>query len=146
MDYFPKYFKPYELLPKALYYELLGLGWPERRIWQLFDPRTLLVNDKLRARYGKMVANTWYWGGRHQWRGFRPCACPVGALYSQHRYGRASDLVPVEVTVEEIRNDIIQGENFLYISCIEMEVPWLHHDERNYRGLLLIYPKVEVVS
>ena len=93
-----------------------------------------------------MVANTWYWGGRHQWRGFRTCDCTVGADYSQHRYGRASDLMPVEVTSEEIRNDIIQGENFLYITCIECKVIHLHHDERNYRGLLLVYPKVEVAS
>jgi len=140
LDYIPKWFRPYELIPRAIYKEMLGLNWPEDRMWQLFDPRTLYVNDKLRKRYGKMIANTYHWGGEHQYRGFRPRWCTVGSKYSQHRYGRASDLVPVEAPVEEIRRDIIKGNNFLYITCIEADVSWLHHDERNFKGLLIINP------
>ena len=145
VDYIPKYFKPYELLPKKVYWKLEHAGWSEVRMWSLFDPRTLHAGDKIRERYGKMVANTWYWGGVHQYRGFRDQWCRIGALWSQHRYGRAEDLVPMEVTVEEIWEDIEAGNNFLYITCIEKssskkKVTWLHHDERNFKGLLIVYP------
>jgi len=142
MDYIPKWFEPYELVPKVTYELLKNKPW---MIWQLFDPRTLRVGDKIRQRYGKMIANTWYWGGIHQYRGWRPTRCTVGAARSQHRFGRAQDLVPVEVTVEEIWADIEAGEDFGGISCIEKSRPghkvtWLHHDERNYKGLLIVYP------
>ena len=137
MDYIPKYFKPYELIPKATYELLKNKPWI---IWQLFDFRVLYVGDAIRKRYGKMIANTWYWGGRHQYRGWRPAKCKIGATYSQHRFGRALDLDPQEVTAEEIRQDIKKGENFRYISCIEDGVPWLHFDVRNYKGLLIVRP------
>lgn len=137
MDYIPKYFKPYELVPKSTYELLKNRPWV---IWQLFDPRTLYVADAIRKRYGKMTANTWYWGGQHQYRGWRPARCKVGATYSQHRFGRAEDLIPADVPAEEIRQDIIKGQNFLYITCIEAGVHWLHFDVRNYNGLLIVSP------
>lgn len=141
MNYIPTYFKPYELLSETFYTKLKKRGWSDERIWQVFfDARTLYVGDKIRRRYGKVIANTWYWGGKHHYRGFREPSCTVGAIYSQHRFGRAQDLEPAEVTVEEIRKDIKKGENFHYITCIEENVLWLHHDERNYKGLLIVYP------
>ena len=135
MDYIPKYFQPYELVPRATYELLKNRPWI---IWQLFDNRVLYIGDRIRKRYGKMIANTWYWGGVHQYRGWRPSRCPVGARWSQHKFGRAEDLVPVEVTAEEIRQDIKAGENFSGITCIEDGVNWLHFDVRNYKGLLII--------
>ena len=135
MDYIPKHFKPYELVPKVTFRTI-----SERVIWYLFDPRILYVVDHIRKRYGKMIANTWYWGGEHQYRGWRPPRCEIGAVYSQHRFGRALDLVPTEVTVEEIRRDIKKGESFHFITCIEEGVSWLHVDVRNYKGLLIIKP------
>lgn len=137
MDYVPKFFKPYELVPKETYKLLRDKPWI---IWHLFDPRTLFVNDALRKRYGKMIMNTWYWGGEHQYRGWRPPGCKVGSRWSQHRFGRAGDLVPVECPVEDIRADIMSGNNFQFITCIEDGVSWLHHDERNYKGLLIVRP------
>lgn len=133
MDYIPEHFKPYELVPKTIFRTV-----SEKVIWFLFDPRILYVADHIRKRYGKMIANTWYWGGEHQYRGWRPLRCKIGAVYSQHRFGRAIDLVPVEVTVDEIRQDIKRGENFHFISCIEEGVSWLHVDVRNYKGLLIV--------
>lgn len=137
MDYIPKYFKPYELVPRTTYELLKNKPW---MIWQLFDPRTLYVGDAIRRRYGKMVCNTWWWHGKHQARGWRSRWCKIGAMRSQHRFGRALDLVPQEVTAEEIRQDIMKGENFRYITCIEAIVWWLHFDTRNYEGLLIIRP------
>jgi len=148
MDYIPKYYKPYELVPRSTYELLKDRPWI---IWHLFDPRTLYVSDALRKRYGKMIANTW-WNpaliekyGNHQYRGWRPPGCKVGSRWSQHRFGRANDLDPVQVTVEEIWTDIEGGNNFQWITCIEKSsskrrVTWLHHDERNYLGLLIVYP------
>jgi len=137
MDYIPKYFQPYELVPRATYELLKDKPW---RIWQLFDPRTLQVGDLIRIRYGKMVANTWYWNGVCQYRGWRPPGCSVGTEYSQHCFGRAEDLVPVQCTAEEIRQDIIKGNAFHWITCIEEGIPWLHFDTRNYKGLLIVKP------
>ena len=141
MDYVPKYFKSYELVSRAVYEEFKrNARLPQ--IWQLFDPRILDVGDRIRKRYGKMVANTWWWkGGKHQQRGFRAPGCKVGARWSQHRFGRAEDLVPTECAVEEIRLDIIRkGEDFHWITCVEEGVSWLHVDCRNYQGLLIVYP------
>lgn len=140
MDYIPKFFQPYELVPKATYESLKNKPWI---IWQLFDPRVLYTADKIRECYGKMIANTWYWGGIHQFRGWRGSRCPVGARWSQHKFGRAEDLIPVEVTAEEIRRDIKVGKNghiFQYITCIEDKIGWLHFDTRNYKGLLIVTP------
>ncbi len=137
MDYTTKFFKLYELVPKATYELLKNRPWV---IWQLFDERILYSADRIRKRYGKMLANTWYWGGGHQYRGWRPHDCDVGAVYSQHKFGRAIDLEPIEVTAEEIRQDIKKGENFRYITCIEENVSWLHIDVRNYKGLLIVKP------
>ena len=143
MDYIPKYFQPYELVPEDVYIELEERPWI---IWQLFDPRVLYTADKIRQYYGKMIANTWFWEGEHQYRGWRPPKCEIGAVYSQHRFGRAIDLVPVEVTAEEIRQDIKAGKTgsdgsiFQYITCIEDGVGWLHFDVRNYKGLLIVKP------
>lgn len=139
MDYIPKYFQPYELVPREVYEEFKRRN-RLNQIWWLFDPRILKVGDRVRERYGKMVANTWWWGGEHQYRGFRPPGCRVGTTWSQHRFGRAEDLVPVEVSVEEIRKDIRNGEDFGWITCIEEKVSWLHLDCRNYSGLLRVYP------
>jgi len=144
MDYTPKYFQPYELVPRSTYELYKGKGKLDQ-IWWLFDPRTLKVGDLIRERYGKMVANTWWWGGRHEFRGWRPSWCNIGAKRSQHRFGRAEDLVPAEVTVEEIWADIEAGQDFHWLTCIEKssrrkKVTWLHHDERNYKGLLIVYP------
>lgn len=136
MYYVPKFFEPYELVPKATYNLLKKKPWI---IWQLFDTRVLLVADHIRRRYGKMVVNTWFWGGEHQYRGWRSPACRIGAKYSQHRFGRALDLVPQEVTAEEIRQDIKKGI-IPHVTCIEGGVSWLHLDVRNYDGLLIVKP------
>jgi len=138
MDYIPKYFIIHELMSREDLAKLSQrVNW-EQIAWQIFDPRILQVADLIRKRYGKMVCNTWHWGGVCHYRGWRSSECTVGTEYSQHRFGRAIDLIPVEVVVEEIRKDIKAGENFHWITCIEQNVSWLHVDCRNYKGLLLV--------
>ena len=140
MDYVPKYFQPYELVPKETY-RILERQGKLNQVWWLFDPRILLVGDRLRKRYGKMECNTWWWKGQHSFRGWRPPECTIGAARSQHRFGRALDLIPLEATVEEIHSEIISnGEDFGFITCVEIGVSWLHVDCRNYQGLLIVHP------
>lgn len=141
----PGYFKLYELLPKDFYNKYLS--YKGDNLWFLFDDRLLKCADRLRERYGKMIANTWYWGGKHQYRGWRPFDCTVGSAFSQHKFGRALDLVPDECTAEEIRKDILQSKNqdiFIDITCIETKVSWLHVDVRNWdkpnKGIFLVNP------
>lgn len=125
------WFQLYELLPKALYLKLYPLHG--ERLWGMFDRRYRFTINAIRRRYGKMIANTWHWGGKHQYRGVRPLDCEVGALLSQHKFFRAIDLVPAAESVENIRADIIADrypEDFKYITAVEIGVPWLHIDGR----------------
>jgi hypothetical protein len=72
-----------------------------------------------------MEMNTWHTGGSNQSRGFRPWATGVGAPFSQHKFGRASDLEPQETTAEEIRQDILSHpdlDEFKFIRCVEKGV------------------------
>ncbi len=94
-----------------------------------------------------MNANTWFWGGQHQYRGWRPWDCEVGAFLSQHKFGRSFDLVPVDLHAEEIRKDIKKDPNqneFKYITCIEDGIGWLHFGTRNWNrtkhGILYVKP------
>ena len=138
--YQPKYFKLYELLPKEFYKEDIN-------IWFIFDYRLLWTIDRLRIKWGKLVANTWHWGGQNQYRGYRPFDCNVGAKLSQHKFGRAIDLIPLEASVDEIRKDIINktyAPDYQHITCIEEDVSWLHIDVRNWdkrnNNVLIIKP------
>jgi hypothetical protein len=137
----PKYFELYELLPQNFYINYKNLN----NIWFVFDGRILETIDRLRIRYGKLIANDWIWGGQNQYRGWRPPNCDVGAKLSQHRFGRAIDLIPKEVDVieiiEDIKNNYESDDTFRYITCIEDNIGWLHFDVRNhnkYKNSLLI--------
>ena len=139
MSYIPKYFKIEEVTSPDICDPL------DANQWFLFDDRILWTADRIRSRYGKIVCNTWLWNGQHTFRGFRPWSCQVGSKRSQHKLGRALDLIPIEVTVDELRNEIIANpirEEFKFITAIESDVSWLHIDCRNYdkaRNGLLIF-------
>ncbi len=155
--YFPKFFALHELVPYKIYSKVITLNDKIKAFW-LLDDRILRAADALRERYGKLICNDWYWASKiatdpwsnikgHQYRGWRPQNCMVGAKLSQHKWGRALDLTPVECTAEEIRKDLIdmakgRGIPFPYITAIEMNVSWLHIDCRSWNpnNLHLIYP------
>lgn len=129
-QYVPEFFTLKELVP--------AITFDSNRsdiLWNVFDHRILITADMLRNRYGKLLANTWAFGGQHQYRGFRPPGCLIGSTYSQHRFGRALDLEPVLVTAEEIRQDILKSPDraeFKYITAMELNVSWLHIDCRSH--------------
>ncbi|MBC2741600.1 MAG: peptidase M15 [Desulfosarcina sp.] len=140
-----KWFILQEVLPE-IYFNSLYKKYGDR-LWQMFDRRMIETVDNLRDIYGKMLANTWVWGGRHRYRGWRPWECLIGAKLSQHKFGRAVDLVPVDAGVNEIRRDILADAHpyqFRFITAIESDVPWLHIDCRNHDkaqfGILEIRP------
>lgn len=131
--YEPKYFRSREIFPP----EIISV-FNNVNIWWLMDWRILYTADMLREKFNtRLVCNTWLWGGPSKYRGFRPVNCNVGAEFSQHRYGRALDLIPLDTTVDEIREWLL-GHPFdreaRYITALESTVPWLHLDCRSVLG------------
>ena len=143
-----EYFRIEEFLPRDFYDKYKGKG---ERLWLIFDDRALWTIEALRKRYGKIILNDWLWRKNdpraNHYRGFRTFDCKVGASLSQHKFGRALDSFPLEAGVEKIRKDIIDNpdeDEFKFITCIEMDVSWLHFDVRNWDrnkyGILKIKP------
>ena len=140
----PKYFELYELLPQDFYINYKD----NNNIWFCFDGRILETADRLRTRYGRLTANDWYWGGRNQYRGWRPPNCEIGAKLSQHKFGRSIDFHSNEISSKEIREDIKKNyetdDAFRYITCIEdfNGMNWVHVDCRVHdkykHGLLIV--------
>ena len=149
--YVPKYFVLQEFFPKD-YLDQVHSKMGER-LWLLIDNRVLWTADHLRERYGSVIANDWLWRTNrvtskyaNNYRGFRPSDCNIGAVFSQHKYGRALDCKFKHANVEEVRQEIIYNDtfDFKYITAIEVDVPWLHFDVRNHdkkkHGVKLIKP------
>ena len=126
--YIPEHFSIKELVDKQTYSDR-----GERAI-ELLDPYMLWTIDRLRERYGSITINNWSFGGQYQFSGFRPKNCSIGALYSQHRLGKAFDLKFKNYTPEQIRSQIKVNkdeDDFKYISCVELETKtWVHIDSR----------------
>jgi len=143
--YKPKYFSLYELVPKKIY-ESVSIKEHDK-LWFIFDERALITLDRLRERYGRATVNNWKQDGDLQLRGYRPPTASVGTKYSQHRYGRGFDSNFANASPDEIRSDIenhFTDETFEFITCIEMNITWLHFDTRNWNKnincILKVYP------
>ena len=142
--FIPAYFELYELVPPNIYSRYHK---ESMKVWAMFDERMLITLQNLRVRYGKIIMNDWYWEGKWKERGWRPWNTLTGAQLSQHKWGRAGDLIPVETDAETVRQDILKDPfhpDFEYITCLEMNISWLHFDVRNHDkkhdGVLLVYP------
>ena len=143
--YKPDHFELYELVPETVYKSVSHV-----KLWQCFDQRLLWTQEQFRLRYGKMVCNTWWWGGRSQYRGYRTFDCEEGAEWSQHKFFGAIDSVLVEYDLGRVWEDIMEAKRlpreeqgiYRHITCIEMgkKVTWLHYDTRNWNGLLIVRP------
>jgi hypothetical protein len=131
--YIPEHFTIQELLPKSFYNN------NKHRmpfLWSIiFDERLLRVIDAIREDFGPMKCCDWSYGGKRNWSGFRPPSCGIGATLSQHRFGRAVDLLPMgDITPDEIRDEIIKAQNDITwkdIGGLEMNITWLHIDVRS---------------
>jgi hypothetical protein len=140
MIYKCNYFKIEELVPKNVF----NNSEDKNNLWLIFNKDLLKIADYLREDYGKMTCNDWLWGGHNDERGFREWTTTTGAKYSQHKFGRALDLIPSEYDVEKIREDIINRKKpyMKLITCVEMDIWWLHFDLRNSidNNLIKVYP------
>jgi hypothetical protein len=139
MQYYrPKHFELYELVPRVTY-ETLG-----EKAWLLLDPRTLISGDQVRDFFGvPCTANNWQAGDNKDSRGWRPGDDPDGAEHSQHKYGRALDLIIKGVSGAQARDVIMNHqEHFPFITRIEDGTPHLHFDCAPvfHRGIYLFQP------
>ena len=132
-----------ELLPKIMV-DTLGNS---KLLWQFIDQRIINTIHSLRMRYGKMIMNDYEWGGNNEYRGYRPYDCEIGAMFSQHKFGKAADLVPAESDLYIIQQDILADPwhpDFRFITTLELDISWLHIDCRNHdkkiHGVKLIKP------
>ena len=124
--YKPRHFYTQELVPEHVYRDR------GEKALELLDDRLLITLDDMRDAYGPIVVNDWYRGGVIQWRGLRTDNSPVGTIYSQHRFGRAADLIFLDTDAESVRRDILNNPNlFPHIQSLELGTTWLHFDVRN---------------
>lgn len=130
--YTPKHFAVQEYIPPEIY-NALG----DKSIL-LMDYRVLKTDDSIREHFGKpIIMNTWHnkklvekYGVR-KYSGFRQAECTIGSVFSQHKYGRASDKIMLYLDIEEVRKEILKNQkHFPYITVIEDKVSWLHTDCR----------------
>jgi hypothetical protein len=116
--------------------------------YKFLDPRALMVIDAIRNRYGPMTCNNYHWGGDRTQSGLRSPDQHYYSPTSQHTFGRAFDLIPRNVTAQEIREDlqdfslgILKLPSFIDSITLEDDVSWLHVDVRNNnRGINLFKP------
>ena len=138
--YKPKYFELYELLPPMLYKaEYYDSEEARERGFALFDEKLLITIDIIRGEIVKapLICNTWYMDGNRKYSGFRDINCTVGSENSQHKLGKAVDLICYKYTAEQMRQMIKEKEHLLpYPIRIEDSVEWLHLDTKdmNYKG------------
>lgn len=117
-----------------------------KSIW-FIRPEIIAINEFLRSRHGASAINTWGTGGSDKYSGLRPFNCKIGAKYSQHKYGGATDSSFANSTAEEVRFDIINNWKKLYrplgLTTIEANVNWVHLDTRyiqNQQEIFIVYP------
>jgi hypothetical protein len=132
MYYEPKHFIIQELVPPEIY-DQYGDG-----ALKFLDPNMLRMWDGIRDFFGKpVIINNWHTGGQFTLRGFRPPNTTTGALYSQHKFGRAGDGDIQSYTAEMARQVILENQKapeLQYISVMEDDVAWLHADNRNIKA------------
>lgn len=133
-------FELHELIPPS-YYKKYG-----DFAYKFLDPRALAVIDAIRNRYGPMTCNNYHWGGNRTQSGLRSPDQSYYSPTSQHTFGRAFDLIPKNVTAQEIRDDledfslgILKLPRHITSITLEDKVSWLHVDVRNNKDGVNIF-------
>lgn len=99
----------------------------------LLDARLPILMEKIRSLCGNkpIIINTWAWGGRFKYRGYRPPDCTVGAPRSMHKQGKAVDFDVKGLTAEQVRGVIRLNQIELMklgLTRMETGVSWVHID------------------
>lgn len=116
------------------------------RAWELLDPFALRTLQSLRDKFGPVTINNWHIGGSYKESGLRGFGSATGAMWSQHKYGRAFDCKIKGVTPKEACEYILAHmSEFPYLTVLEnpAETPsWLHFDTRNHNknGIWIVNP------
>lgn len=119
-----------ELVPKEIF-----MQYYEKSL-MFIDPKLIQMIEGIRTYFNvPIIINNWYTGGERNESGFRLPDTTTGAILSQHKFGRAADLVfPKGTDYEKIRNTIRKNyDTFkqMGITTIEKDTPsWLHIDCR----------------
>lgn len=114
--------------------------------WELLDPAALVTLDALRTHFGPIVVNNWHDGGAYKESGLRSFTSTTGAVWSQHRYGRAFDVKAAQATPQEVYEYILaHPDSFPHLSTLEdirYTATWVHFDVRNnsQAGIRVVIP------
>jgi hypothetical protein len=124
-------YKPKNFIIQELVSPGIHKTWGDKA-WMFLDTRLLRSIQKLRSHFGPATINNWHIEGDRKYSGLRPFNCHVGAAMSQHKFGRAADMIFRDHTAEEVRQGIKEfPELFHLITFIEGDVDWLHIDVRH---------------
>ncbi len=126
---FSEHFYLDELVPKEIYMQFY-----EKSIIFL-DPRIKDMIEGVRTYFNvPIIINNWYTGGDRHESGFRLPDTKTGARFSQHKFGRAVDMIfPKGTDYEKVRQTIRDKyDTFrkMGITTFEKNVNWLHLDCR----------------
>lgn len=135
-----KYFLAQELVTPDVY------GLRKERSYELFDGAALDSLIALREKFGPITVNNWHAGGTYKESGLRDPLTKTGALFSQHKFGRAFDCKFRNITVQEVFTYVVENpERFPLITCVEdvsFTPTWFHFDTRRHsrNGIWIIKP------
>lgn len=112
-----------EYIPKDLY-----LSSTQEELIKLINPKLIKSDQMLRDIFGLVTINNWWNGGDRNYSGYRPANCKIGARFSDHKKGTASDKLFKNATANDVRKYICENDNYkkLGITKIEMNVSWVH--------------------
>lgn len=118
------------------------------RAWELIDTRAAETLQALRDRFGICMVNNWHapYNGAFKSSGLRNWDDPVGAKYSQHKYGRGFDCKFRHASPQEVYAEILRDPSkFPHLTTLEdvqFTPTWLHFDTRYHSriGIWVVKP------
>jgi len=109
----------------------------------IIDPRLIETIEAIREKFGRTTINTWEFGGRFEYSGYRPCSYKKGAKYSSHRFGNTADLKFPDVAPIVVQQHIIANpDDFPYVIRMEdaeVTKTWLHVETGRRRRPIKVF-------
>ena len=124
--------KRQEFVPPLVYTTLIKRGLDP--IFLLMDNRIIEAYKRLKTKFPDLYVNNWHHdNGTLSQCGFRD-SVSTGAVFSQHRYGRALDLHTTVTELAAVREEILKNwKDYPEITTMEdpQDTPgWIHIDCR----------------